>query len=49
MSVLDFPTQNGKGEYLYCGRFWNDRFVVAGGSGTNDLKLIEISPNKVKN
>ncbi|XP_065653436.1 WD repeat-containing protein tag-125-like [Hydra vulgaris] len=47
ISNLDFQKNNGGGEYLYCCRFWNDKFVIAGGSGTNDLKLINIISNKV--
>jgi len=35
------------GEYLYCGRFWDDEHVVAGGSGTKDLKVIHVCGNRV--
>lgn len=33
---------------MYCARFWDERHVVAGGSGTNDLKLINVIENQVR-
>ena len=50
LSTLHFPThhkEQNKGEYLYCGRFWDESHVVAGGSGTQDLKVINVQANKV--
>jgi len=47
ISTLNWPTTNRRGEYLYCARFWDNSHVVAGGSGTNDLKMINITSNEV--
>ena len=49
ISTLTFPLNGSgkKGEYLYCGRFWDEGHVLAGGSGTKDLKVINIQANKV--
>jgi len=44
---LSYPTNDRKGEFLYCGRFWDENHVIAGGSGNNDLKIINIHANKV--
>ena len=37
---LPFPVSDHQGEFLYCARFWNSKTVVAGGSGSNDVKII---------
>lgn len=47
VSSIKWPSDERRGEYLYCARFWDENHVVAGGSGTNDLKLINIATNEV--
>jgi len=48
VSSIKWPSDERRGEYLYCARFWDENHVVAGGSGTNDLKLINIATNEVE-
>lgn len=45
---LTWPTVEHRGEYLYCARYWDQDHVVAGGSGTNDLKLICVSNDSIE-
>ena len=47
VSSMKWPSDERRGEYLYCARFWDENHVVAGGSGTNDLKMINIATNEV--
>lgn len=47
ISTFNWPSDERRGEYLYCARFWDQHHVVAGGSGTNDLKMININVNQV--
>eukprot|EP00112_Aurelia_sp_Birch-Aquarium-sp1_P010095 Seg2174.2 transcript_id=Seg2174.2/GoldUCD/mRNA.D3Y31 product="Vegetative incompatibility protein HET-E-1" protein_id=Seg2174.2/GoldUCD/D3Y31 len=38
---IPFPVTDHQGQFLYCARFWNSQTIVAGGSGSNDVKIIE--------
>lgn len=47
---IPFPCQLEHGEFLYVARFCSSYdLIAAGGSGTNDLKIINRSENKVLN
>jgi hypothetical protein len=46
--IQDIPfSGQDHGEFLYVGRFLSSDVVVAGGSGTNDVKIISRKPYKV--
>lgn len=47
IKTVPYPTLEHKGEYLYCARFFDEHNIVAGGSGANDLKVINVISNKV--
>lgn len=44
---IKYPSVNHKGEFLYCARFWDKHNIVAAGSGTTDLKVINLPTEKV--
>eukprot|EP00794_Sanderia_malayensis_P005514 gene5514-6199_t len=37
---IPFPVVGHQGEFLYCSRFWDSQTIVAGGSGSNDVKIL---------
>ena len=48
MDVIPFPSEE-HGEFLYVGRFCGSSDVIAaGGSGTNNLKIINRNTRKVR-
>ena len=44
---VPFPVPDHQGEFLYCARFWDSNTILAGGSGSNDIKIIERNSKKV--
>jgi len=38
---IPFPVSDHQGEFLYCARFLDENTIVAGGSGSNDVKVID--------
>ena len=48
MEVIPFPSDH-HGEFLYVGRFCGSGdLIAAGGSGTNDLKIIDRTKREVR-
>ena len=48
MEVIPFPSDH-HGEFLYVGRFCGSGdLIAAGGSGTNDLKIIDRTKSEVR-
>ena len=48
MEVIPFPSDQ-RGEFLYVGRFCGcGDLIAAGGSGTNDLKIIDRTKREVR-